>query len=80
MALSGNILGDEIASNFYTEDMSQTEKDKIKAKWRIIANAITNHFDSNAELDTAVCNGATGTGGPVGPYPIVNQPVTGGIK
>ncbi len=54
MALSGDILGDTIASEFYTGDMTQAEKDALKASWRKIAGKIVDHIKSNAEVSTDI--------------------------
>jgi len=43
-----------------------------------MSKEIIDHFVANALVEVQV-NGATGTGGTNGPYPITNQPGIGGI-
>lgn len=53
MALNGNVLAQEIVDTITTDGTSQAERDALLNSWRLIANAIVNHFKNNAELDEA---------------------------
>jgi hypothetical protein len=60
--------------------LSQPEKDSIEDAWNIACQAHVNHITNNAVVDIEIIGMATGTGGPIGPYPIglpVGTKVTG---
>lgn len=81
MALSGDVLGEAIASAIIADqgELSGAEEAIVTAKWKIIAGQIVSHIQNNAVVNVTT-TGATGTGAAGGPLPITAQPGVGTVS
>jgi hypothetical protein len=73
MALNGDLLGEEIAAAIASSQpgLNESEQAAQLAAWKLIANAIVLHIQTNGVVLTT---GTTGSGTPGGPLPITAQP------
>ena len=73
MALNGDLLGEEIATAIAASQpgLNSEELAAQLAAWKLIANVIVLHFQTNGVVLTT---GTTGSGTPGGPLPITSQP------
>jgi len=78
--LSGDVLGQAITTALaaYQTGLSEAEKASQLVTWKLIAGAIVTHIQTLGVVNV-ITTGATGTGTPGGPLPIVAQPGVGTV-